>query len=78
MNAYKTYAQVDPQGRLTVEGVPFAAGAVVEVLLVEAGEQAADARRCQSLFQQMRAAHQAKPLTEAEIAEEIDAYRSGR
>ncbi|WP_058553935.1 hypothetical protein [Thiohalocapsa sp. ML1] len=78
MNAFKTYAEVDEQGRLVVEGVPFRAGSLVEVLLVDSQADAYDPNTWRALFEHIRSLPQSRGITEADIAEEIDAYRSGR
>jgi hypothetical protein len=78
MNAYKTYAEVDEQGRLVVEGVPFRAGALVEVLLIDSQTGADDPHAWRALFEHIRSLPQSREITEADIAEEIEAYRSER
>lgn len=35
MNTYKTYVQCDASGRVVLEGLPFPAGALLEVLVVD-------------------------------------------
>lgn len=78
MNAYKTYAEVDTDGRLVVEGVPFQPGALIEVLLVDAQTEAADPESWRALFRYIQSLPQSREITEEDIAREIDAYRSGR
>lgn len=78
MNAFKTYAEVDDRGRLVVDGVPFRAGSLLEVLLVDAQADAADPESWRALFAQIRSLPQSQGLTDADLTDEIDAWRSGR
>jgi hypothetical protein len=79
MQAYETSATVLDQGRVEVAGVPFAAGTEVEVTInlkrVSADEFATAWRRVSS---QLRGRPGLKDITDEDIREEIDRYRSGQ
>jgi hypothetical protein len=78
MNAYKTYVEVDPSGRVVLEHVPFRAGALVEVLVVDQSPEAGDVESWRTLFEHVQGLPQSKTITDEDIATEIDDYRSGR
>ncbi|MBS4095432.1 MAG: hypothetical protein KGZ83_01170 [Sulfuricella sp.] len=79
MQAYKTYARVDSSGRLSLENLPFAEGALVEVLVVDPHRSAPEREESwRRLMRQVQELPQVKALSDADIADEIDAYRETR
>ncbi|MEJ2389441.1 MAG: hypothetical protein P8Y27_19705 [Chromatiaceae bacterium] len=78
MNAYKTYVEVDASGRVVLEHVPFRAGALVEVLVVDQSPEAGDVESWRALFKHVQSLPQSKTITDEDVATEIDHYRSGR
>ncbi len=79
MNTYKTYVQVDASGRLVLEGLPFREGCLVEVLVVDQSRQPAErAESWRALMRHVQALPQSQTIADEEIAEEIDAQRSGQ
>jgi len=75
MNTYETSATVKEQGRVQIDGVPFAAGTQVEVSISPkrrpAGEFAAAWRR---LCAELRA--RLPNISDEDIQAEIDRYRT--
>jgi hypothetical protein len=78
MNAYKTYVEVDASGRVVLDHVPFRAGSLVEVLVVDQGTPGADVERWRALFKHIQGLPQSRLISDEAIAKEIDDYRSGR
>ena len=78
MNAYKTYVEVGASGRVVLEHLPFPQGALVEVLVVDQRTEPGEAENWRVLFKEIQALPQSQAITDAEIAKEIDDYRSGR
>jgi len=74
MNAYKTYITIADPKLLVLSDLPFQAGQKVEVIiLAEDNQRATLAEELKKLFK-----HTDNPLTEEEIAAEIEAYRRGQ
>ena len=78
MNAYKTYVEVGASGRVVLEHLPFPMGTLVEVLLVDQRTEPGEVENWRTLFKQIQALPQSQAMTDAEIDNEIDDYRSGR
>ncbi|MCB2261400.1 MAG: hypothetical protein LGR52_00390 [Candidatus Thiosymbion ectosymbiont of Robbea hypermnestra] len=78
MNAYKTYVEVDLSGRVVLEHLPFRAGALVEVLVVDQSPDAGEVESWRALFKHIQGLPRSQSITDEEIAKEIDDYRSGR
>ena len=79
MRVSRSTATVQPGRRLALTGLPFTPGDKVEVLVIGAGASPAKRRRdWKALFRQVQGLPQAKSLTEADIAAEVRATRSGR
>ncbi len=79
MQAYRTYARVQPGGELALSHVPFAPGSLVEVLVV--GSERNSAEREQEwgrLMETVQSLPQAATISDADIAAEIDAARVAR
>jgi antitoxin ParD1/3/4 len=78
MNAYKRYLTIEDPNHIVLSGLPFKPGQRVEVIiLAEDKEKEALASKLQQLFKETQASHQDNPLTDDEIAAEIEAYRRG-
>ncbi len=77
MNIYETSATVEDQGRIHVAGVPFAPGTEVEVTISpkrRSGEEFAVAWR--RICAELRGRPGLKDLTDENIREEIDRFRT--
>ncbi|MEH2405411.1 hypothetical protein [Nostoc sp.] len=78
MNAYKTYITITDPKQVVLSDLPFQAGQKVEVIiLAEDNQRATLAAELKKLFKEIQATHADHPLTEEEIAAEIEAYRQG-
>jgi len=78
MNAYKKYITIEDPNCVVLSDLPFKPGQRVEVIILsEDNERAALAQKLQELMKQTQALHADNPMTEEEIAAEIDAYRRG-
>lgn len=78
MNAYKTYITITDPKRVVLSDLPFQAGQRVEVIiLTEDNQRATLAAELKKLFKEIQATYADRPLTEEEIAAEIEAYRQG-
>lgn len=77
MDAYKTYVTVTDSQELVLSNLPFKPGQKVEVIvLAEDNSRARLAEQIKKLFNEIQALHADNPLTDAEIAAEIEAYRT--
>jgi hypothetical protein len=78
MNAYKKSITIEDPNQLVLSDLPFQPGQRVKVIiLAEDNERAALAQRLQELFKETQALHADNPMTDEEIASEIEAYRRG-
>ncbi|HRF73986.1 MAG TPA: hypothetical protein PL117_14550 [Accumulibacter sp.] len=78
MQAYKTYARIQATGDLAIAHLPFAPGSLVEVLVVGAERGAAEREQeWARMMQTVQALPQSPTISDADIATEIDASRSG-
>lgn len=79
MQAYKTYARVQPSGDLALGHLPFAPGALVEVLIVGAERNPAEREQeWGRLMQTVQSLPRSTMISEADIAAEIDAARASQ
>ena len=79
MQAYKTYARIQPSGELAITHLPFAAGVLVEVLVVSAERNATEREyEWVRLMRTVQALPQAQAIDDEGIAAEIEAYRAGQ
>ncbi len=79
MNTYKTYVHSDASGRVVLEGLPFPAGSLLEVLVVDQSHQPEErVESWRALMRHVQGLPQSKALADEEIASEIDAQRSGQ
>ncbi len=79
MQAYKTYARINPSGELAITKLPFAPGALVEVLVVGAERSAAEREQeWGRLMMTVQELPQAAAISDTDIAAEIDVVRAAR
>ena len=78
MNAYKKYITIEDPKQVILSDLPFKPGQRVEVIiLAEDNERAIWVQRLQALLKETQALHADHPMTNEEIAAEIEAYRRG-
>ena len=78
MNAYKKYITIEDPNRVILSDLPFKPGQRVEVIILsEDNERVALSQKLRELFKETQAIHADNPMTEEEIAAEIEAYRRG-
>jgi hypothetical protein len=78
MKAYRTYLVVEDPKRVVLTDVPFSAGQRVEVLMVQDESSERLIAELRDLMKETQNLPQIRALSEAEIREEIEAYRAGR
>ncbi|HXV19951.1 MAG TPA: hypothetical protein VD811_03030 [Desulfuromonadales bacterium] len=79
MFAYKKYVTIKDPAKLELTGLPFRPGQRVEVVMIAEDEnQEARTDELRALFKKTQALPQAKAISEDAIAEEVEAYRTGR
>lgn len=79
MNTYKTYAQIDASGRLILEGLPFSAGSLLEILVVDQSHQPEErVESWRTLMRHVQGLPQSQAITDEDIIAEIEAVRSGQ
>ena len=78
MKAYRTYLVVEDPKRVVLTDVPFSAGQRVEVLMVQDESSERLVAELRDLMKETQNLPQIRALSEAEIREEIEAYRAGR
>ncbi|WP_066377952.1 hypothetical protein [Anabaena sp. CA = ATCC 33047] len=78
MDSYKTYITIEDPKQVILSDLPFQPGQRVEVImLAEDNQRETLATEIKKLFKEIQATHADNPLTDEEIAAEIDAYRRG-
>jgi hypothetical protein len=78
MTTYKTFITIENPDQVVLSNLPFQKGQRVRVvILTEDDERAAVSQKFRNLFQETQALPGVKEITEAEIAEEIQAHRRG-
>jgi len=79
MRAYKKYVVIEDPHRVVLSDLPFEAGQRVEVVMIADEPQAAARLETpHTLLTSTQALPQARNLTEADIAAEVAAARTGR
>ena len=78
MKAYRTYLVVEDPKRVVLTDVPFSAGQRIEVLMVQEESSERLTEELRTLMKETQNLPQVKALNEAEIREEIKAYRASR
>jgi hypothetical protein len=77
MNAYKTYAQIDASGRIVLEGLPFSAGSLLEIVIVDQSHQPEErVQNWHALMRHVQGLPQSQGISDEDIAAEIEAHRS--
>lgn len=79
MLAYKKYVTIKDPQKLELTDLPFRPGQRVEVVVIaEDEDREARVEKLRALFRRTQALPQAQTLSEDVIAEETEAYRTGR
>lgn len=79
MQTYRTLGVIQESGQIVLSNLPFRPGQLVEVLVLGEDRVQDDlTEKLALLFEETQALPQVQVLTEAEIAAEIAAYRSGQ
>jgi hypothetical protein len=79
MFAYKQYVTIKDPAKVELSGLPFRAGQRVEVVMIaEDDDRATRVEELRTLFCSTQALPQVKAITDEMIAEEVEAYRTGR
>ncbi len=79
MQTYRTLGVIQESGQIVLSNLPFRPGQLVEVLVLGEDRVQDDlTEKLALLFEETQALPQVQALTEAEIAAEIAAYRSGQ
>ena len=79
MRAYKKYVVIEDPHKVVLSNLPFEAGQRVEVVMIaDEPQAAARLETLQTLLTSTQALPQARTLTEADIAAEVAAARTGR
>jgi len=82
METFRIRTTVSKDGKLSIKGLPFRPGAKVEVIVREEARKVSARQRkelaseMQAVFNEIQSLPQARTITEAEIADEIAAYRA--
>ncbi|MFZ1042169.1 MAG: hypothetical protein WAN58_12765 [Anaerolineales bacterium] len=82
METFRIRTTISKDGKLSIKGLPFRPGAKVEVIVREEARKVSASQRkelaseMQSVFKEIQSLPQARTITEAEIADEIAAYRA--
>lgn len=78
MNAYKKYITITDPKQVVLSDLPFQVGQRVEIIiLAEDNPRAEISKKVRDLFDKTQSLPGIQDITEAEIAAEIEAYRSG-
>ena len=79
MRAYKKYVVIEDPHRVVLSDLPFDAGQRVEVVMIaDEPQSAVRSETLHTLLTSTQALPQARTLTEADIAAEVAAARTGR
>jgi len=79
MRAYKKYVVIEDSQRVVLSDLPFEAGQRVEIVMIaDEPQAAARLETLHTLLTSTQALPQARTLTEADIAAEVAAVRTGR
>ena len=82
METFRIRTTVSKDGKLSIKGLPFRPGAKVEVIVREEARKVSASQRkelaseMQAVFKEIQSLPQARTITEAEISDEIAAYRA--
>jgi predicted DNA-binding antitoxin AbrB/MazE fold protein len=79
MFAYKKYVTIKDPENLVLKKLPFRSGQRVEIVMIAKDEKKkVSAQALKKLFKKTQKLPKAKTVSEDQIAEEIQAYRTGR
>ena len=79
MKAYRTYLTIKDPKQVVLSNVPFAPGQQVEIVVLAREKDTVDrTRELRDLFKMTQSLPQAQALSEEDIAQEVEAYRSGQ
>ncbi|MCK6538484.1 MAG: hypothetical protein L6Q26_00390 [Anaerolineales bacterium] len=79
MDTYRVRTRVSKDGQLSITGLPFRAGAEVEVIVrAERQDRQTLVNELKALLSEIQSLPQAQTITEEEIAAEIAAYRASK
>lgn len=79
MQAYKKYVTIKDPRKLELTDLPFRSGQRVEVVMIaEDDQREVRLEELRALFRKTQSLPQIQTLSEDTIAEEIEAYRTGR
>lgn len=79
MDTYRVRTRVSKDGQLSITGIPFRAGAEVEVTVRgERQDRQVLVNELKTLFKEIQSLPQAQTITEEEIVAEIAAYRASK
>ncbi|MEI7832576.1 MAG: hypothetical protein WCJ56_05205 [bacterium] len=76
MSTYQITTKVSKTGRITLKNLPFKPGQIVDVIVIDKEQRAADRQQLASLIEEMRALN--IEISDEEIAKEIADYRAGK
>jgi hypothetical protein len=79
MNTYHKTLVIQDPNQLVLSDLPFQKGQQVEVMIIPKNyDRVALANQLQDFFKEVQVLHADNPLTEEEIAAEIEDYRKGK
>jgi hypothetical protein len=79
MEAYRTRAKIDEEGKLIIDGVPYERGEMVEVFILPASENYSElASEWYSLLRDIQANYNSSGIDESDIRSEIESFRKGQ
>lgn len=79
MEAYRTRAKIDEEGKLIIDGLPYERGEMVEVFVLPASEIYSElASEWYSLFRDIQSNYNTSGIDEGDIRSEIDSMRHGQ
>lgn len=79
MLAYRKYVTINDPAKFELTDLPFRKGQRVEVVMIaEDDERVAQVEKLQALFRETQSLPQAQAISDDMIAEEVEAYRTGR
>lgn len=79
MKAYRTYLIIEDPKQVILSDLPFRVGEKVEVVILGSeDDRTTRVRELQALFKETQVLPQAQALSEDDILQEVEAYRSGQ
>lgn len=78
MEAYKTFVTIEDPNHVVLSNMPFQQGQRVRIIILsEDNDRSAVSQKFRKLFRDTQALPGVNEITEAEITQEIEAYRRG-